>query len=558
MGNEGLLGSPLPHNIEATDCVLEQTRVRRSFLKMAVGAGVSGLSLSAFPLSAQSRSEGATWRHINGKGTFNIRGFGATGDGQTLDSPAINRCIDAASAVGGGTVYFPAGTYLCYSIRLKSNIALYLDQGATILAANPSTNSNSAGYDIAEPNTAWDAYQDYGHNHWHNSLIWGEGIHDLSILGPGLVWGKGLSRGDGNTELRPGIGNKAIALKDCHNVLLRDFSILKGGHFGVLATGVDNVTIDNLKIDTDRDGMDIDCCKNVRISNCTVNSPWDDGICPKSSFALGYARATENVTITNCYVTAKYQLGTLLDGTFKTWGPGVTPPRTGRIKFGTESNGGFRNITISNCVFEGCYGLALETVDGALLEDITITNITMRECTSSPLFLRLGARMRGPAGTSIGTLRRIYINNVVSHGSSSLLPGIISGIPGSLIEDVRLSDIYFEQIGGAKEDMAQLTPPENEKKYPEPFMFGPLPAYGLFVRCAKNVEMSNVEFALARPDARAAIYASDVQGLDIFRLKTPPATGQANFVLKNVLDFRLFGCRSIKDVVFDKLETRSF
>ena len=88
-----------------------------------------------------------------------------------------------------------------------------------------------------------------------------------------------------------GVGNKAIALKNCRNVLLRDFSILKGGHFGLLLTGVDNLTIDNLTIDTDRDGMDIDCCQNVRVSNCTVNSPWDDGICPKSSYALGYARA---------------------------------------------------------------------------------------------------------------------------------------------------------------------------------------------------------------------------------------------------------------------------
>ena len=105
------------------------------------------------------------------------------------------------------------------------------------------------------------------------------------------------------------MGNKAIALKNCRNVIFRDFSILKGGHFGLLLTGVDNLTIDNLKIDTDRDGIDIDCCQNVRVSNCTVNSPWDDGICPKSSYALGYARATRNVTITNCWVTGTYELG---------------------------------------------------------------------------------------------------------------------------------------------------------------------------------------------------------------------------------------------------------
>ncbi len=160
------------------------------------------------------------------------------------------------------------------------------------------------------------------------------------------------------------MGNKAIALKNCRNVLLRDFKILEGGWFGILATGVDNLTIDNLVIDTIRDGMDIDCCRNVRVSNCTVNSPWDDGICPKSSFALGYARPTENLTITNCYVTGGYEVGSVLDGTWKPLTMERGTP-TGRIKMGTESNGGFRNITISNCVFESCRGFAIETVDGA-------------------------------------------------------------------------------------------------------------------------------------------------------------------------------------------------
>jgi len=214
--------------------------------------------------------------------------------------------------------------------------------------------------------------------------------------------------------VEPGWGNKSISLKLCRNVIIRDITILHGGHFAILATGVDNLTIDNLKIDTNRDGIDVDACKNVRISNCTVNSPFDDGICPKSSFALGYARATENVTITNCQVSG-YDEGSLLDGTYKrafnnqngTFSP------TGRIKFGTESNGGFKNITISNCVFEYCRGLALETVDGGLLEDVTISNITMRDISNSPIFLRLGSRVRGPRGTPVGALRRVNINNVI-------------------------------------------------------------------------------------------------------------------------------------------------
>src|SRR3984957_19204375 len=185
--------------------------------------------------------------------------------------------------------------------------------------------------------------------------------------------------------------------------------MLACGHFAILATGVDNLTIDNLKIDTNRDGINIDCCRNVHISNCSVNSPWDDAICPKSSFALGYARPTENMTITNCYVAGSYELGTMLDGTYKKFAADVPRlARNGRIKCGTESNGGFRNITISNCVFEGCMGLALESEDGALCEDIAISNITMRDVVSAPPSWGLGARLRGPKeSTKVGTLRRV-------------------------------------------------------------------------------------------------------------------------------------------------------
>ncbi|HEY6181832.1 MAG TPA: right-handed parallel beta-helix repeat-containing protein, partial [Terriglobales bacterium] len=154
-------------------------------------------------------------------------------------------------------------------------MTLYLESGATILAAPTPLEGTTNGYDPVEPQGAWEPYQDYGHNHWHNSLIWGESIHDVAIMGPGLIWGKGLSRGLGRDKDlplsgNPGVGNKAIALKNCYNVTLRDFSILQGGWFGILATGVDNFTIDNLKIDTNRDGIDIDCCKNVRVSNCRL------------------------------------------------------------------------------------------------------------------------------------------------------------------------------------------------------------------------------------------------------------------------------------------------
>jgi polygalacturonase len=200
---------------------------RRLFLKHAgTGLAVTVLGLRAQQGFAQSTGG-------NGRGMIDVRTFGAAGDGQTIDSPAINKAIDAMSASGGGTLFFPAGNYLCYSIRLKSNTAFYLDQGATIVAADSPAPGGSAAsgeaYDPAEPNE-WNQYQDYGHSHWHNSLIWAEGAENLAITGPGRIWGKGLSKGvgPGPRAEQPGVGNKSIALKNCHNVLLRDFSMLHG------------------------------------------------------------------------------------------------------------------------------------------------------------------------------------------------------------------------------------------------------------------------------------------------------------------------------------------
>ena len=497
--------------------------------------------------------------------TFNVWTYGAIGDGKTVDTNAINRAIEAVAAAGGGTLVFPAGTYVCFTIRLKSRVDLHLSHGCTLLAADSpkageTTGYNVGTYDPAGPAQPWEDYQDYGHNHWPNSLIYGEGISDFSITGPGLIHGKGLSRGGYGSAVgpvfiaeQPGVGNKAIALKNCRNVLLRDFSVLKGGHFALLATGVDNLTIDNVLVDTDRDGFDIDCCHNVRVSNCTVNSPNDDAICPKSSYALGYARTTENVTIANCFVTGAYQLGSVVDGTWKksTRGRG-----NGRIKCGTESNGGFRNIAISNCVLEGSKGIAIETADGALAEDIVISNITLRDTDDAPLFLRLNRRNRGPAETMrSGTLRRVLISNVVSYNSSSVAAPILSGIPSNLIEDVKIANCYFGNtglpttLGSGNQtkpfpDWRTIQVPENEDGYPDPSRFGPTPSKGLFIRHLKNIEMSHVEIASSAPDPRPAIWLENVHRADFFGFTAPP---QPNFVLHNVTDFRILWSRAAKD-----------
>jgi polygalacturonase len=455
-------------------------------------------------------------------GIYNVRDFGAKGDGTTLDSPAINKAIDAAALAGGGTVRLPAGTYLSTSIHLKSNIALYIDQGATLKAAPFNTGML---YDAPEDNPAAGAFQDFGHTHFHNSLIWGENLENVSILGPGRIWGAGLVRDENHPV---GSGNKSISLKLCHNVILRDFTIQHGGWFGILATGVDNFTIDNLKIDTNRDGMDIDSCREVHVSNCTINSPSDDGLCLKSSYGLGFARATQDVTITNCVVSG-FTEGSVLDGTYQRGRSGKNDSGgTGRIKFGTESNGGFKNITISNCVFEYCRGLALETVDGGPLEDISISNITMRDIANAPIFIRLGSRLRAPVNTPESVVRRVNLSNFVVYNADPRYSSIISGIPGHAIEDVMLSNIQIWTKGGGTAADAAANLPEDEKGYPEPERFGTTPSYGFFLRHVHGIILDDIQLHIATPDARPAYVLDDVTNTRVINTDNFPAVQKAD------------------------------
>ena len=506
-------------------------------------------------------------------GFYSVLTYGATGDGKTVDTPSINKAIDAVGAVGGGTLVFPAGTYVCFTIHLKSNVELYLSRGCTILAADSPKPGETGGYhggvyDAAGEAQPWEQYQDYGHNHWSNSLFVGDGICNVSIVGPGLIHGKGLSHGTdtirpGYTSFKaeqPGVGNKAIALRNCRNVLLRDFSVLHGGHFAVLATGVDTLTFDNLLVDTDRDGFDIDCCHNVRVSNCTVNAPSDDAICLKSSYALGYTRTTENVTISNCFVTGGYELGSLIAGT---WKKSERGRGNGRIKCGTESNGGFRNIVIANCALEGSKGIAIETADGALVEDIAVSNITMRDTTDAPLFLCLNRRNRGPSDTmKPGRLRRILFSNLVSHNSSAFTSSMLVGLPANLIEDVKLNNCYFGLSGsfqGAAEEARRagesvanwksISVPGNEEAYPDLNRYGPTPSSGFFVRHLRNLEMSHVEVVPPNLDLRPSFWLEDVHRADFFAITAP---SRANFDLHNVSDLRISWSRAASDTTVTK------
>ncbi len=514
---------------------------------------------------------------------FDVRRFGATGDGHTLDTQAINHAIAEAYAVGGGKIIFPAGDYLSHSIRLKSWITLEFRAGATLIAADPPPVGEPGGYDAPEdapPNL----HQDFGHSRFRNSLIWGEALEGVTICGPGRIYGRGLSRGNGRIALPVGIvadqppghlpdvleadgvieplpgvpatgpfgyphaldtlpagvGNKTIALRGCRQVLVRDLTILHGGHFGILAAACDNVVIDGVFMDTNRDGIDIDACSNVRISNCSVNSPWDDGICVKSSCGFGGLRPVENVTITNCYVSG-FEEGTLYDGTRSRrirhrGGP------IGRIKIGTEASGGFRNIAISNCVFEFCRGLALEQVDGAEMEDVVVSNLVMRHVMNAPIFIRLAARLRAPEAKVSGSARRISISNVVAYDVAPEHGIFIAGLSGHPVTDVRLSGIQLHSRGGGTAADAARIVPEMPKDYPEPMLFGTLPAWGIYVRHAARVQLHDITLATLNVDSRPAIELDEVTLADCSGIRLPENATGANWTIKSANGLRVRDC----------------
>ena len=508
---------------------------------------------------------------------YNILDYGALPGGCEQAHLPINAAIAAANAAGGGTVVVPAGQWQCFGITLQSNVTLLLESGCVLKAARPTA---EAGYVEAGP--------DGRYPRWSGSLFYGEGIHDAAVVGPGLIDGSDVvTRGFG-TDIPYPVPSRIFTVRESRNLLFRDFAVRMGGARVMWLVGADNVTIDNLRIDSNRDGLDIDCCRHVRISDCTVNCLNDDAIVLKSSYSLGRVQACEDITITGCQVSG-FDPGSFLDGTYGRTideAPDLDGP-TGRIKMGTESVGGFRGITISNCVFERSRGLALECVDGGVVEDITVSNIVMRDICTAPLFLRLGHRGRGPEGRGPGVLRRIKLSHIVVDGADARYASIFAGISDAWVEDVTVSDVHIRYRGGLSmrdaedqqlsnsfftaegisgrggpntgglptkaraEDIAPRGAydiPECRTAYPEPSCFGVLPAWGLFVRYARRISFRDVRIETATPDTRPAVVLMDAEDIRFDNLRIDNGTDAPAFVLRGVRDFRSSGAVGRKDL----------
>ncbi len=440
------------------------------------------------------------WSLSAGEAVYNVRHQGAAGDGTAKDTAAVQKTIDACAAAGGGTVFFPAGTYLCGSLHLKSHLALYLDAGATIAASPDETDFDP--YETFDYHTDSDRETTY----FHYSLLWGENLRRVSILGPGTIDGNRTKRG----------GPKPIALKQCQDILIRDIIILNAPNYCISLLGCDTVNIDGITIrDAYCDGIDPDACRFVRIANCHIES-WDDAIVLKSSFALGKRRATEYVTVTNCVLSTSCNA----------------------FKMGTESGGGFRYITASNLVMYSppgkrpmISGIALESVDGAEVDNITVTGVSMRD-VRTPIFLRLGNRGRDMETPIPGSLRNIIISNIVATGAATACS--ITGIPGHPIGNVSLNQVMIEYQGGGTPETAEGAVPELPDEYPGADMFGELPAYGLYVRHAKELTLRDTRWTFTKTDARPVGIFEDVEGLRITGLTGQSAGQMPLFELRDV------------------------
>ena len=413
-----------------------------------------------------------------------VKEHGAQGDGVADDSAAINKAIAACATAGGGTVVFPAGTYLAASLRLRSRIRLQLEAGATLKAAE-------TGYEPPEPNP-FDKYQDFGHSHFRNALIWGENLTDVEIVGPGSIDGRALRSGDA----KAGQGDKQIAIKSSQRLAFRNLAQVGGGHFFYLLTDCQHLTMADLQMDRGRDGVDLVGCSRVELRNLKVTNCGDDTIALKSDFSTGKRLVTEDVLVRDSVVESGCN----------------------GLQFGSETAGDFRRVRFSNIqvLRGGKAGIGVQSNDGGIVEDVIFENITISRA-ANPIFINTTKRLRTPEKVSPGRVRNLLIRNVVatevvqSHRAEPANAATISGLPGVPHENIILENVIITYKGGGKAEDAQAVPAYSDNYNPR--KLGVRPAYGFYVRHVRGLTFRNVKVGLEAADPRPAIAVMDAEGL---------------------------------------------
>ena len=390
---------------------------------------------------------------------YNALQQGAVGDGKTLNTQSLQSAIDALHAKGGGQLYFPAGRYLTGSLQLKSNVTLYLEKEAMLLGS-------TSPYDY--PGFSTEKELKVNNDHFDQALIYVEGAENIDITGEGCIDGQGrelaltidslhhtgelVDKHYNTYRKRPNTRPKLLFMRNCRKVELRKTNFRSGAAWGLSFSLCADLTIDSLHVENraywNNDGIDISDCKEVRISNCFINSA-DDGICLKSHNRGAW---NDRVSISNCHIISS----------------------ASAIKFGTESLGGFKNVTIDNIRIKDTFrsAIAIESVDGAEIENVKLENIEI-VCP--------GRATRGMAYMSVS----------------------------------RLKDV-----------------PENEKGYPEFTMFEELPSWGFYVRHVKGIQMHNVKLRLQEDDFRPAFVFDRVSNVRLSGISLPENKKAGQVVLR--------------------------
>jgi hypothetical protein len=454
---------------------------------------------------------------------FDVRVYGATGDGVALETASVQRAIDKAHANGGGMVTVPAGTYRIGTLILKDHVELHLESGATLLGS-PDIR-DYARVDQRFPSRTNGLYAKY-------FMIFAEGASDISITGPGTIHGNGLNNfqtGDPQ-NMRPFM----IRLVQCKNITLRDLHLLEAANWTLHLLGCRDVTIDGIVIETgadaNRDGLDIDCCQRVSVSNARF-STGDDAIVLKATSDV----TCQDIAITNCLIRT----------------------RASAIKTGTESNGGFRNITVSNCVIKSVpvhAGIELMTVDGGTLQNVLIENVAM-DSVATPFFIRVGIRARpytaGQYVNRIEDARDISLRDISV--TNAKLPSSIMGLHDRTIKNVTVSGYTVRSVERQKATPYNQVPFE-EFSYPAARVFKNLPAFGIYCRNVEELLLHDIAMYSASGERRPALTLDRVMGADLLSVRGHCSDHTAPLVhVRNSRDIQAGRCRTLNatDALFE-------
>ena len=451
---------------------------------------------------------------------YNVSSFGAVGDGQTMNTIAIQKAIDLAHKEGGGKVIIPSGKFLSGSIVLKSGVELHLMRRATLLGSTKASDYIKL-------------------DRWY-ALIMANNAKNIGVTGKGVIDGQGKHLAlhvdslfyaghiDSSqyrlNQKRPGVDVRpqVIEFVRCVNIKVTGITIRNSASYVQSYQRCKNMQIDRIRVESDtywnNDGMDVIDCVNVRITNCFINSS-DDGICLKSIRHPDSLYICDSIYIANCTIRSS----------------------ASAIKLGTASYGGFKNIKIENIKVYDTFrsAIALEAYSNGVLENIVIKNVKAKN-TGNAIFIRLGdARSNQPAGT----LRNVTIKNIKAKIAyyppdskyeirgpqlpffHNIFPSSITGVPDFLVQNVHLENIKIVYPGRGNQAYANMPVdrlddvPENANHYPEFSMFGELPSWGFYIRHVEGLTLKNVVLKVKKEDYRPAIVLDDVNNSSLEGVK---------------------------------------